>query len=137
MFGYDVATGETHLGPNSNYSSECPDSVADVKSEMPETAASICFVLSPQTSCTLEQLAALADGSAVIHDWIVIDPPGTPPGGWIGDMNQGAASVEGERNTTSSGGDEPSNTNRLSMAGAYILVAVAVAVAVASALVIT
>lgn len=132
MFGYDVATGEVNLGQDSGYSSKGPESVSDVKNEMPETAASICFVLSPQTSCTLEQLAALADGSAVIQDWVVIDPPGTFPAAVIGNTTlQGASSAGEERNTTSPGEDEPSNASRFGILGGSMLVAVATALMIA------
>lgn len=78
MFGRDVATGKINLAQNRNYSTTGPMSVADVKNRVTETVENMCFVRLPE-SCTDEQLAALADGTAVVKDWIVVEPRGKKP----------------------------------------------------------
>ncbi|KAM0418922.1 hypothetical protein ACHAPT_012187 [Fusarium lateritium] len=78
MFSRDIATGKINLNQNRNYSTTGPMSVADVKSEVPEAMENMCFVRLPET-CTDEQLAALADGTALVEDWIVVEPRGEKP----------------------------------------------------------
>lgn len=78
MFGRDVATGKINLAQNRNYITTGPKSVADVKNKVPEQLENMCFVRLPE-SCTDEQLAALANGTAVVKDWIVVEPRGKKP----------------------------------------------------------
>ena len=79
MSGRDIATGDVDLGQNSDYSTEGPPSVADVLNELPEPEVSVFYVLWAPFSCTLEQQVALADGLAVVENWIVVEPPGILP----------------------------------------------------------
>ncbi|KAM0284691.1 hypothetical protein ACHAQH_001845 [Verticillium albo-atrum] len=76
MFRSDVATGEVNLSRNVKYSTVGPSNVFDVKNETPEPRASICYVLNAPYTCTEEQLKALADGTAVVKDWVVVKPQG-------------------------------------------------------------
>ncbi|KAL2693514.1 hypothetical protein Neosp_000074 [[Neocosmospora] mangrovei] len=78
MFGRDVATGKINLAQHRNYSTTGPKSVVDVKNKVTETVENMCFVRLPE-SCTDEQLAALANGTAVVKDWIVVEPRGKKP----------------------------------------------------------
>ncbi|EEU39939.1 uncharacterized protein NECHADRAFT_39178 [Fusarium vanettenii 77-13-4] len=78
MFGRDVATGKINLAQNGNHSTTGPKSVADVRNNVTEVLENMCFVRLPE-SCTDEQLAALANGTAVVKDWIVVEPQGKKP----------------------------------------------------------
>ncbi|KAL6354101.1 hypothetical protein LRP88_12435 [Fusarium phalaenopsidis] len=78
MFGRDIATGKINMAQNGNYSTAGPKSVADVKNKVMEALENMCFVRLPE-SCTDEQLAALANGTAVVTDWIIVEPRGKKP----------------------------------------------------------
>ncbi|RSL74098.1 hypothetical protein CEP53_000532 [Fusarium sp. AF-6] len=78
MFGRDIATGKIDLAQNRNYSTTGPKSVVDVKNKVTEELENMCFVRLPE-SCTDEQLAALANGTAAVKDWIVVEPRGKKP----------------------------------------------------------
>jgi hypothetical protein len=78
MFGHDIATGKINLAQNGNYSTTGPMSVANVKNKVTEALENMCFVRLPE-SCTDEQLIALANGTAVVKDWIVVEPRGKKP----------------------------------------------------------
>jgi hypothetical protein len=69
MFERDIATGAVDLRA----------SVGGVLNELPEPEVSVCYVLWAPFSCTLEQQVALADGLAVIENWVVVEPPGILP----------------------------------------------------------
>lgn len=73
----DVATGEVDLSETTDYASDGPLSVRNVTNEIPEPELSVCHVDKAFISCTPEQLAALADGSAVVEYGIVVKPEGT------------------------------------------------------------
>jgi hypothetical protein len=79
MFGHDVATGEVALAANADYASEGPATIYDVTNEVPELEENICFVAEAPITCTDEQLEALLGGTAVIEDWVVVDPKGAKP----------------------------------------------------------
>jgi carboxypeptidase D len=80
MFGKDVATGKVTLAEvKGGYSTKGPDQVRDVKNEVPEPVKNTCYLMQAPTSCTKEQLAALANGSALIEDYVVVKPDGVAP----------------------------------------------------------
>ncbi|CAH0051499.1 unnamed protein product [Clonostachys solani] len=80
MFGKDVATGKVTLAEvEGGYSTKGKDQVRDVKNEVPEPVKNTCYLMQAPTSCTKEQLAALADGSALIEDYVVVKPDGVAP----------------------------------------------------------
>jgi hypothetical protein len=71
--GYDLATGTVRVGKD--YATRGPSSVEDVRQPPPPEPAPECYVLSDQLrSCSEGQVAALLDGSAVVKDYIVIQP---------------------------------------------------------------
>lgn len=76
----DVATGKVNLSEKPDYASSGPQSVRNVTNKVPEPERSTCYLGLAPISCTVEQLAALADGSAVVEDWIVVKPEGTRGG---------------------------------------------------------
>ncbi|KAF4982849.1 hypothetical protein FZEAL_1599 [Fusarium zealandicum] len=79
MFRRDIATGDIDLAENRTYSTAGPKSVADVKNKVPEAPENMCFVRLALQTCTDEQLEALAAGTAVVDDWIVVEPKGAKP----------------------------------------------------------
>ncbi|KAI1252097.1 hypothetical protein MGN70_006669 [Eutypa lata] len=78
VFGQDVATGTICLADTPDYGSQGPASVFDVKNEVPSQPDVSCYVLrAPMTgSCTVEQLEALQDGTAVVENDVVVSPLG-------------------------------------------------------------
>jgi hypothetical protein len=72
MRGKDVATGQ--LNASESYNSEGPPSVRDVTAKAPESLAPVCYVFDIQLTCTSNQIQALADGTAVVHNFIVVEP---------------------------------------------------------------
>ncbi|KAF5021313.1 hypothetical protein F66182_6711 [Fusarium sp. NRRL 66182] len=80
MFRRDVATGEVDLTKkkNSNYRTKGRKSVDDVKNKVLPAPENTCFVRMRE-SCTEEQLMALAMGTAVVKDWVVVEPKGKRP----------------------------------------------------------
>jgi carboxypeptidase C (cathepsin A) len=74
LFNKDIATGRVDTVANPDYHTQGPESVSDLKSELPPQYEDFCYVLDPST-CSDEQVAALRAGTAVIQDLIVIDPP--------------------------------------------------------------
>ncbi|KLU91633.1 carboxypeptidase S1 [Magnaporthiopsis poae ATCC 64411] len=70
----DVATGTVDTATKPDYRTTGPSSVRDVKSRVPDQIPYFCYTLKPDT-CTDEQIAALKNGSAIIKDYIMIDPP--------------------------------------------------------------
>ncbi|KAF4466567.1 carboxypeptidase [Fusarium albosuccineum] len=75
MFGKDVATGETDI--DNEYSTEGPSEVWSIKTKAPKTSPeNVCYTYHAFRSCTDEQRRALADGTAVVENFVVISPKG-------------------------------------------------------------
>lgn len=70
----DVATGTVDTATTPDYRTTGPSSVRHVRNRVPPQVPYFCYTLSPET-CTDEQVAALKNGSAVIRDYIMVDPP--------------------------------------------------------------
>lgn len=77
MFGRDIATGEITL--SDDFATEGPKTVYDVLNDVPDPVENICFVPLASTTCTQEQQLALLNGTAVLDDWIVVEPKGALP----------------------------------------------------------
>jgi hypothetical protein len=71
MFNKDVATGEQDVAAGGDYSSSGSESSFDIKDELPDSPASECYVWDIPITCTEEEIAALADGTAVVDNYIV------------------------------------------------------------------
>ncbi|KAF2870669.1 Alpha/Beta hydrolase protein [Massariosphaeria phaeospora] len=71
MFDKDVATGSICTAGNSSYSSTGPQSSFGIKNQLPASPRNECYVWSEGITCTEMELLALADGSAVVRDFIV------------------------------------------------------------------
>lgn len=72
MSGRDVGTGEVEA--SEGYSSEGPETVFDVKHELPESRDVVCYLYDVQVTCTPNQIQALEDGTAVVVDFVVVEP---------------------------------------------------------------
>ncbi|KAF7549366.1 hypothetical protein G7Z17_g6443 [Cylindrodendrum hubeiense] len=73
-FGFDIATGDVEISAEDNYSNKGPSSIFQLKNELPDGLAPMCFLYQAPKSCTEEQLVALQDGTAVVEDFIVVSP---------------------------------------------------------------
>lgn len=74
LFNLDVATGKVDTVANPDYHTEGPSDTFHIRSEVPPQYEQFCYILDP-SSCTAAQLEALVDGTAVIENLIVVDPP--------------------------------------------------------------
>ncbi|ROT43715.1 alpha/beta-hydrolase [Sodiomyces alkalinus F11] len=82
--GVDIATGRTPVAPGSSgYSTSGPSDIRGVKASRPSGPRPLfCYVAGrslPAGSCSEEQIAALRDGSAVVEDFVVVNPPWRSP----------------------------------------------------------
>lgn len=68
----DVGTGET--AADDAYSSEGPDTVFDVRHELPESRELVCYLYDVGLTCAPNQIEALAEGTAVVVDFAVVEP---------------------------------------------------------------
>jgi hypothetical protein len=76
IFGYDIATGTiaTASPAHANYSTTGPSSSWYIKQQPPHEpqVPYQCYVLALDT-CTAEQIEGIRNGSALLHDYILID----------------------------------------------------------------
>jgi carboxypeptidase D len=73
----DVATGALSLGKgcdNEDYQMHGPLSVFDIKNVLPSPAPPECYLWQLSTTCTANQLQAVGNGSAVVKEFLVIEP---------------------------------------------------------------
>lgn len=70
MFDKDVATG---LVGREKHSSKGPSSSFGFKNVLPKSEVNQCYTWDPVLTCTTEQLEALANGTAVVKDYIVLN----------------------------------------------------------------
>jgi carboxypeptidase C (cathepsin A) len=76
MLDLDVATGKHNtLGQHNNYSSRGPRSSWNTKNQLPTSPAVNCNIYNAAASCTANQLRAMENGTAVVEDFTVIEPP--------------------------------------------------------------
>ncbi|KAK6208507.1 carboxypeptidase s1 [Colletotrichum tabaci] len=74
LFNRDIATGRVDTAADPTYGTQGPVDTFGIKSEVPPQYEDFCYVLDPST-CSREQVSALRAGTAVIKDYIMIDPP--------------------------------------------------------------
>ena len=79
MFGRDVATGAVAAG--GNYGSVGAASTLDHREKAPDSPLPICFIDAAPNTCAPNQIEALAAGTAVIKNFIVVSPAPELPGG--------------------------------------------------------
>ncbi|CRK12718.1 Carboxypeptidase S1 B like protein [Verticillium longisporum] len=73
LFNRDLATGRVDTAVKDDYSTSGPADVLGVKNEVPEQYPDYCYILDTST-CSARQIAALRNGSAVIKDYIMLEP---------------------------------------------------------------
>lgn len=72
MFDKDVARGNVTTGGSVSYSSEGPTSSFGIKGVLPPSPRNECYLWNAVSSCTDEELKALANGSAVVKDFLLV-----------------------------------------------------------------
>ncbi|KAI6257057.1 hypothetical protein MCOR19_006503 [Pyricularia oryzae] len=77
LFDKDVAGGLVDTATTPDFGTKGPASVRDVTNEKPPQYPYYCYILDT-SSCTDVQIAALRAGTAVIRDFIMVDPPYDP-----------------------------------------------------------
>lgn len=122
MFDSDVATGDVDLAGDAGYSSTGPASVRNVTNALPDLVENVCYQLSPNGTCTVEQLTALADGTAEVEDFVVVKPAGTT-GQRSGGGGDGGSDGDGDGN---GGGGSGGVRLRTSLVVAIVPIALAV-----------
>ena len=76
MASKDIATGEEWLINDypGRYQTRGPHSSLGIKNVMPEPAEPVCYTLDMSTTCTEGQKEALVNGTAVVRDFVVVEP---------------------------------------------------------------
>ncbi|KAF2126297.1 alpha/beta-hydrolase [Dothidotthia symphoricarpi CBS 119687] len=72
MFDSDVATGNTSTAGNSSYSSTGPESSLGIKNVLPPSPKNECYLWDAFLTCVDDELLALANGTAVVKDFILV-----------------------------------------------------------------
>ncbi|KAM0335619.1 hypothetical protein ACHAQA_000667 [Verticillium albo-atrum] len=75
--GRDVATGRVAVGDGARYATAGVGDIRGVRVPLPRPAPVFCYVASTpimKGQCTDAQIAALANGTAVVEDFIVVEP---------------------------------------------------------------
>jgi hypothetical protein len=104
LFNMDIATGSVSTAQDAGYSTQGSPTTFQVKNAVPDSPAPTCYVLAFQSTCTSDQQAAVLNGSALVHDYIVIDENttslfpgvgGNGTGGGNGSLSGGGGGVYG------------------------------------------
>lgn len=72
MHNLDVSIGKVSTTKVPDYHTSGPGSVFSVKNPMPKYAPAQCYLWDVLETCTLEQGAALLDGTAKMKDFILV-----------------------------------------------------------------
>jgi carboxypeptidase D len=73
LFNLDIATGSDDTASNASYATSGMSDTWAVKDVAPKSDRPVCYAYNPTATCTDEELDALADGSALVRDYIVIN----------------------------------------------------------------
>ncbi|KAK1993374.1 serine carboxypeptidase [Colletotrichum falcatum] len=73
LFNRDIATGGVDTARNHTYSTRGPPDTFGIRNELPPQYDDFCYVLDTST-CSAEQVAALRDGTAVVENYIMVEP---------------------------------------------------------------
>ncbi len=68
----DIPTGSSPLSPWGDYSTWGPESSFARKNEIPVYLVKVCYIYSALTTCSVAEMKALAAGTAVVKDWVVV-----------------------------------------------------------------
>ena len=73
----DIATGTISLSTGcdgENYTTTGTSEILDVKNVVPPPLPVQCYLWQLSTTCTADQVQAIVNGTAVVKDYIVIEP---------------------------------------------------------------
>ncbi|KAK4971267.1 hypothetical protein LTR66_008972 [Elasticomyces elasticus] len=73
MFNTDIASGAISTAENGDYCTTGPSSTWNVRNEVPASPQPTCYLYAFLCTCTDKQIGSVLDGTALIHDWVVID----------------------------------------------------------------
>jgi hypothetical protein len=132
MTNRDIATGNQSTTENHTYSTTGPSSTWQIKNEVPDPPAPTCYVRALLATCTDDQIAAVLEETALVHDWIVIDNnTATLSNGTTG--NSDGTPSEDRPSSSSGGTSAPTSTGdrvelQVQLSSAALVLAIAVAV---------
>ena len=72
MFNRDVATGRISTVDDLEYTTKGVDYIWDVRNEIPNPPKPLCCILNLNNTCTVDQIESVADGSAVVKNFVVV-----------------------------------------------------------------
>ena len=73
IFGMDIATGTVSTANNASYSTTGSSTTFEVKNQDLGSPDPQCYILALDSTCTDDQYDSVLNGTALIHDYIVID----------------------------------------------------------------
>jgi carboxypeptidase C (cathepsin A) len=73
MFNLDIASGKISTAENGSYGTAGPSSTFSIKNKVPESPQPTCYTYALLSTCDDDQYNSVLDGTALIHDYIVID----------------------------------------------------------------
>jgi hypothetical protein len=114
MTNKDIATGNVSTTENQTYSSTGTSSTWQIKNDVPDSPAPTCYVRALRSSCTDDQIAAVVNGTALVHNWIVIDNNTAA----LDNGTTGNGTSSGDRPGSSAGSGSPSGSSTGSSSGA-------------------
>lgn len=73
LFNKDISSGKIDTASNTAYHTSGPADTWSTKNVPPEQPLQICYSLDLGATCNADQQEAIANGSAVLQDWILLD----------------------------------------------------------------
>ncbi|KAL2043728.1 hypothetical protein N7G274_003247 [Stereocaulon virgatum] len=111
IFGQDIATGTVATTNNSDYSTTGPSDTFSIKNQDLGPPNPQCYILALNTTCTDDQYLRVLNGSALIHDYILIDANQSHLFPGVGNNDKPtASSTSGAPRQTSSSANPASST---------------------------
>lgn len=95
MFGKDIATGDISIdnGSVTGYSSKGKASSFSVKNVAPPNPEPLCYLYDVPNTCQPNQVLALAEGEAIVEDFVVTNPGPVAPNALSGTRSGNSTSV--------------------------------------------
>src|SRR3954451_19561644 len=104
MFNLDIASGKISTAQNGSYGTVGPSSTFSIKNKAPKSPQPTCYTYALLSTCNDDQYNSVLDGTALIHDYIVIDniTAGLFPDLGNGTSSGGASGTSGTASAPSS-----------------------------------
>jgi hypothetical protein len=116
LFNLDIATGTQDTAGDASFQTQGLADTWSVKDKVHRGEEPFCYSYAPGATCWDEQLDALADGSALVQNYILIDnssailfPDLAKAAGFNGSTRGGNAANSGSNGTSNGGGSGSSN----------------------------